>query len=159
MAAMGRTRQRTSLAQLMTPYLTITKTTLSSIFMTQKPIFLFGSISSCLLACQSANEESSEENPLQHPNILFILADDMGYGDPQSYNPQSKIPTPNIDRIAQNGVRFTDAHSPSPWYVREGLVIGEQVVWQGSWKFIRGEEGSLSRVYGRDVEQAESQTR
>ncbi|MEQ9440826.1 MAG: sulfatase-like hydrolase/transferase [Cyclobacteriaceae bacterium] len=83
---------------------------------------------------------------MQHPNILFILVDDMGYGDPQSYNPQSKIPTPNIDRIAQNGVRFTDAHSPSPWYVREGLVIGEQVVWQGSWKFIRGEEGSLSRV-------------
>jgi len=45
------------------------------------------------------------------PNIVVILADDMGYGDVSSYNPQSKIQTPNIDRIAHEGVRFTDAHS------------------------------------------------
>ncbi|MCC2671029.1 MAG: atsA 36, partial [Armatimonadetes bacterium] len=34
------------------------------------------------------------------PNIVLILADDMGYGDPGCYNPESKIPTPNIDRLA-----------------------------------------------------------
>jgi arylsulfatase A-like enzyme len=47
------------------------------------------------------------------PNIVFIMADDMGYGDVTCYNPQSKIPTPRMDRLAEQGVRFTDAHSPS----------------------------------------------
>jgi arylsulfatase A-like enzyme len=47
------------------------------------------------------------------PNILFILADDLGYGDVRCYNDQSKVPTPNIDRLASEGMRFTDAHSPS----------------------------------------------
>ena len=47
------------------------------------------------------------------PNVVYILADDLGYGDVGCYNPASKIPTPNIDRLAKEGVRFTDAHSPS----------------------------------------------
>jgi len=47
------------------------------------------------------------------PNIVYILADDLGYGDVGCYNAASKIPTPNIDRLAREGVRFTDAHSPS----------------------------------------------
>ena len=45
------------------------------------------------------------------PNIVLIMADDMGYGDVSCNNPQTKIPTPNIDRIANEGIRFTDAHS------------------------------------------------
>ncbi|MBL8852071.1 MAG: arylsulfatase [Planctomycetaceae bacterium] len=49
----------------------------------------------------------------QTPNIVFILTDDMGYGDPGCFNPDSQIPTPNIDRIAAEGMRLTDAHSPS----------------------------------------------
>jgi len=49
----------------------------------------------------------------QHPNIVLILVDDMGFGDPQSYVPDSKIPTPNIDQLASQGTRFTDAHSAS----------------------------------------------
>jgi len=49
-----------------------------------------------------------------NPNILVILADDLGYGDVQCYNPQrGKIPTPNIDKLASQGMRFTDGHSPS----------------------------------------------
>ncbi|MDA1018546.1 MAG: arylsulfatase [Planctomycetota bacterium] len=47
------------------------------------------------------------------PNILFILADDLGYGDVRCYNPTSRIPTPHIDELAARGMRFTDAHSPS----------------------------------------------
>ncbi|MBU3666545.1 MAG: arylsulfatase [Chthoniobacterales bacterium] len=48
------------------------------------------------------------------PNILIIYADDLGYGDVQAYNPErGKIPTPNIDRLAAEGMRFTDAHSSS----------------------------------------------
>ena len=47
------------------------------------------------------------------PNIIYILADDMGYGDMGCNNPDSKIPTPNLDRLAAQGMRFTDAHAPS----------------------------------------------
>ena len=49
----------------------------------------------------------------ERPNIIFILADDMGYGDPQCYNPESKIPTPNMNRLAGEGMLFTDAHAAS----------------------------------------------
>jgi len=47
------------------------------------------------------------------PNFVLILADDLGYGDVRCYNDQSKVPTPNIDRLASEGMRFTDAHSPA----------------------------------------------
>ena len=48
------------------------------------------------------------------PNILVILADDLGYGDVQCYNPErGKIPTPHIDKLAAEGMRFTDGHSSS----------------------------------------------
>ena len=74
------------------------------------------------------------------PNIVVILADDLGYGDVAVYNPESKIPTPEIDRMASEGVRFLDAHTPcgvcSP--TRYGLLTGrypwrtelkKQVLW------------------------------
>ena len=47
------------------------------------------------------------------PNIIYILADDHGYGDLGCYNEESKIPTPNMDRLVREGMRFTDAHAPS----------------------------------------------
>ena len=47
------------------------------------------------------------------PNFVFILADDQGFGDVSSLNPDSKIPTPNIDRIAHEGMIFSDGHSSS----------------------------------------------
>ena len=62
----------------------------------------------------------------EKPNILIIYADDMGYGDCTINNPESKIPTPNIDRLAKEGLRFTDAHSPSTTCTasRYGLLTG-----------------------------------
>ena len=47
------------------------------------------------------------------PNIIFIFADDLGYGDVQAYNPDSKIPTPAMNKIAEEGMIFTDAHTSS----------------------------------------------
>ncbi|MEL7266889.1 MAG: sulfatase-like hydrolase/transferase, partial [Planctomycetota bacterium] len=60
------------------------------------------------------------------PNILLILVDDMGYGDPKCFNAASKIPTPNLDRLAAEGMRFTDAHAPGPLchMSRYGLMTG-----------------------------------
>ncbi len=62
----------------------------------------------------------------KRPNIVFIMADDMGYGDVGCYNPESKIPTPNMDRLAKEGMRFTDAHSPSAVCTptRYGILTG-----------------------------------
>ncbi len=66
------------------------------------------------------------EPPPDKPNIVFILADDMGYGDLTCLNENSQIPTPNIDRIAQGGMYFTDAHSPSAICTptRYGILTG-----------------------------------
>ena len=60
------------------------------------------------------------------PNIVLILADDLGYGDPACYSGQSKIPTPEMDRFASQGIRFTDAHTPSAVCTptRYGLMTG-----------------------------------
>jgi arylsulfatase A-like enzyme len=60
------------------------------------------------------------------PNIVFILADDLGWGDLSCYNPASKIPTPNLDKLAADGMRFTDAHTPSAVCspTRYGLMTG-----------------------------------
>lgn len=60
----------------------------------------------------SALPAQAERRALR-PNVVFILADDMGYGDARCYNADSKVPTPNIDKLASQGMRFTDAHTPS----------------------------------------------
>lgn len=53
-------------------------------------------------------------SPVRRPHIVIIYADDLGYGDVQCYNPErGKIPTPHLDRLASQGMRFTDAHSSS----------------------------------------------
>ncbi|MEL7586527.1 MAG: arylsulfatase [Prolixibacteraceae bacterium] len=71
---------------------------------------------------------ASMAKPKQHksPNIIYILADDLGYGDISVNNPDSKILTPNIDRLASQGIRFTDAHSPSAVCTptRYGILTG-----------------------------------
>ena len=68
----------------------------------------------------------SEQRSSTKPNILYILADDLGYGDVSINNPEGKISTPNIDKLALQGMRFTDAHSPSAVCTptRYGLLTG-----------------------------------
>jgi len=66
-----------------------------------------------LLICLCASAASSAELTGGKPNIVFILADDLGYGDVASYNRESKIPTPNLDRLAAQGMMFEDAHTSS----------------------------------------------
>jgi arylsulfatase A len=51
--------------------------------------------------------------PEGKPNIIYFFVDDMGYGDVSCLNPNGKIPTPNFDRLAREGLKFTDAHSSS----------------------------------------------
>ena len=69
------------------------------------------------------------------PNIVLILADDMGYGDVRALNPESRIATPNLDRLASQGMTFRDAHTPSSVCTptRYGLLTG-RYCWRSSLK-------------------------
>lgn len=60
------------------------------------------------------------------PNILFVLFDDMGWGQPQSYKADSALRTPNLDKLAQQGMRFTDAHAAAAVCTptRYGVITG-----------------------------------
>ena len=82
-------------------------------------------ITALLLAPLTELQAADLKQP-SNPNILILLADDMGYGDPGCYNPKSKIATPNIDRLAREGMRFIDAHAPGPLChpSRYGLMTG-----------------------------------
>lgn len=71
---------------------------------------LFLSLGSLAVLGSCAQPQAQEP---KKPNIVFIFADDMGYGDVSALNENSKIQTTNIDRIAHEGVIFTDAHSSS----------------------------------------------
>ncbi len=63
---------------------------------------------------ESANGRGEAKTAVNRPNIVILLADDLGYGDVQCYNPQrGKIATPHIDKLATQGMRFTDGHSSS----------------------------------------------
>ena len=80
----------------------------------------------------------------QKPNIVFIMADDLGFGDVSCYNPESKIETPNIDKLASRGIRFTNAHTPSSVCspTRYGLLTGRYC-----WR-TRLKKGVLDKFYG-----------
>lgn len=62
----------------------------------------------------------------QHPHIIYILADDLGYGDVGAFNPDSKISTPHLDQLAAEGMMFTDAHTSSAVCTptRYGILTG-----------------------------------
>lgn len=79
-----------------------------------------------MIAPLAALHAADVHKPAGKPNIVIILADDLGYGDPGCYNPKSKIATPNIDRLAREGLMFTDAHASGPLChpSRYGLVTG-----------------------------------
>ena len=80
----------------------------------------FGSLLGCLLgtvmplsAQQPEAAESTQGAPAQRPNIVLILADDLGYGELGSYG-QTKIKTPHLDRLAMEGMRFTRSYTGAP---------------------------------------------
>ena len=85
-----------------------------------------------LSACTTSAslDSASSQRPAQaSPNVVIIYADDLGYGDLSCYNPAAAYETPHLDRMAAEGVRFTDAHSPSTICSpsRYGLLSGQQI--------------------------------
>ncbi|WP_186758725.1 sulfatase family protein [Echinicola salinicaeni] len=79
-----------------------------------------------LLSVGACNTKQVDKNENKPPNIVLILADDLGYGDVVAYNADAKVSTPNIDQLADGGMMFTDAHSPSSVCTptRYGILTG-----------------------------------
>lgn len=94
-----------------------------------KKTVMLGSV----LVAGAASLQLSAAN--KSPNIIFIFADDLGYGDVKCLNEDSKIPTPMFDKISQTGLVYTDAHSNSSVSTpsRYGIVTG-RYAWRSSLK-------------------------
>jgi len=90
-----------------------------------------------------AAQTSAAADSDSRPNIVVVLCDDLGYGDVRCLNPDGKIPTPNMDRVAADGMIFTDAHSGSAVCspTRYGLMTG-RYAWRSRLK--SGVLGGLS---------------
>lgn len=103
--------------------------------------------------CVNRSAREVEGDAAGRPNIVYILADDLGYGDVSCNYPDGKIRTPNIDRLASEGMRFTDAHAPSSVCTptRYALLTGEY-----AWRS-RLPKGVL-RGYGRSLIKPDSYT-
>ena len=68
---------------------------------------------------------------LERPNIVFILADDLGYGDIKAFGgDKSKVPTPHFDQLCQDGMKFTNAHygGNAKTYMNVGLAMGKAMI-------------------------------
>lgn len=103
--------------------------------MHQIPILILAGVAAFTGMSPSETQIAAAEAD-RHPNIIVILADDLGYGDVSCYNPESKIRTHHIDRLAAEGMRFTDAHSPSAVCTptRYGILTG-RYAWRTRMKF------------------------
>ena len=79
-----------------------------------------------LAAIMPMRASAQDKDAARAPNIVIVLADDLGYGDVGYLNSQSQIPTPNLDTLAGQGMAFLDAHSPSAVCTptRYGLLTG-----------------------------------
>ncbi|GAA4419569.1 arylsulfatase [Bremerella cremea] len=88
------------------------------------PIRFFASALLLILLCSTGF--AAETNAQRMPNVIVVMADDMGLGDLSATNPQCQIKTPRLDRLASEGLTFLDAHTPSSVCTptRYGLLTG-----------------------------------
>ena len=106
-----------------------------------------GTIMLLLVMLLTCLQSCSDDKTL--PNIVIIYADDMGYGDLNCQNPDSRIPTPNLDKLASEGMRFTDAHSSSGICSpsRFALLTGTY-----HWRRQHGIVGAFGKPFFRDTD-------
>lgn len=109
----------------------------------------------CLLMLCPSNALQAQSPSSDRPNIIYVMADDLGYGDLGSYG-QEQIDTPNLDQMAAEGMRFTDHYSghtvcrPSRLTLRTGLHTGHTPI-QGNRKFTLPPD---ARITGKLLKQA-----
>ncbi|WP_422080369.1 arylsulfatase [Ulvibacterium sp.] len=118
-----------------------------------KKSILFGWAVLVLGACGKIKKENSEVSKvIDAPNIIYILADDLGYGDLGSYG-QEKIRTPRLDQMAQNGIRFTDHYAgntvcaPSRASLMTGLHQGHAAVRGNNNNILSSSDFTLAEMF------------
>lgn len=104
-----------------------------------------------LAGCQpGSGDRHREAGEAGKPNIVLIVADDLGYGNLTCYNPASRVPTPNIDRLAENGTRFIQFYSgstvcaPSRAALMTGLHMGHAYIRGNSREGLRAKDTTLA---------------
>ena len=108
-----------------------------------KLFFYIVSIFLIFISCNDTNQKNAHEKEVhKKPNVIYILADDLGYAEIGSYG-QSKIETPNIDKLAQNGMLFTQFYASAPVCApsRYMLLSGKH----SGHSYIRGNDGWKER--------------
>ena len=103
----------------------------------------------CWLMLSAQDDVLAAPDETPPPNVVIILADDMGYGDVSILNRDSRIPTPNLDRLAKESLIFTDAHAAGSYCVpsRYGLMTGRYM-----WRTRLGSGGNLANLAGTLIE-------
>jgi arylsulfatase A len=110
---------------------------------------------------QSCSQDPEQSSSLSQPNIVFIFADDMGYGDISALNAESKIHTPALDALIQDGMVFTNAHASASVCTpsRYGLLTGRYAfrspkaaygIWGFSPVVIESERETLATLLKRE---------
>lgn len=75
-----------------------------------KSVLILGAAAALLASCSSQSKKENSSADIQKPNVIFLVADDIGFGD-FSCNGATEVNTPNVDKLAAQGIRFTDAHA------------------------------------------------
>jgi arylsulfatase A-like enzyme len=108
----------------------------------EKPIFVVRIIACLMLSSFFLGSANAQDRP----NVLFILTDDVGLGDIRSYNPDSKVSLPTIELLANEGMRFTDAHTsaakcaPSRYSIISGNYQWRGTRNWGQWQYRGGSQ-------------------
>ncbi len=121
--------------------------------------FVIGLICLSVVSCHSSKSIIEKESAIlnNRPNIIYILADDLGIGDLTIYNKDGKIPTPNLDQFGRDGMKFTDAHTSSSVCTptRYGILTGrynwrtplkEFVLWGNSPRLIEKDRLTVAQL-------------
>jgi len=119
-----------------------------------KPIFLYPLAAAVIVMAVSCGPQTKHTD---HPNIIYVLADDLGYGDIGAFNVEGKIKTPSLDEMAKEGMKFTDAHTTSSVCTptRYGILTGRYnwrsnlksgVLWGYSPALIPNERATVATV-------------
>lgn len=109
-----------------------------------KKTIAFGLGTTLLVSCSGATKQQNEEK--KNPNVIIILADDIGYGD-LSCNGEPTIHTPNVEKLANQGVRFTDAHAVAATSTpsRYSLLTGQYAWRRNDTGIATGDAGMVIR--------------
>lgn len=118
---------------------------------------IFLAVTSSFFACNDFFKTDINSKESEKPNIIFILADDLGFGDVEHFNNFSKIPTPNLNKMAMGGASFFNAHSPAAVCTptRYSFLTGKYpwrsdkkngVLWVWGKPFIKKEDFTVARM-------------